>query len=291
VRNYLTVLLRTLRRETLYAAINIAGLALGIGCTLILGLFLRSQLTYDRHHLKHDHIYRVVNEFTINGNTDRFAVTSRMLGPMLVADYPEIRAYVRFQSNAPGNGGGIAIHHGKDTYYWKHSYLVDDNVFDVFTHHIIYGDPKAALKDGTSVAVSETFARKYFGSANPIGQVITTDTGQPSRITLVFADLPANTHLKYDLLFSDHVFIDSDNPTQRRQQLWGVGTSAMNFMAATWRHRRIPSTADGAAGCSRSRPRTCSPMSATTSPMAIPSTSMAARRWRSLSWWSPASIT
>ena len=240
MHNYLVVLLRTLRREKLYAAINIAGLALGIGCALILGLFLRSQLTYDRHHLNHNRIYRVVNEFTINGNADRFAVTSRMLAPMLAADNPQIKAYVRFQSNVPENGGGVAIHHGNDTYYWKHSYLVDDNVFDVFTHHIIYGDPKTALKDGTGVAVSETFARKYFGNTNPIGQVITTDSGTPNRITLVFADLPANTHLKYDLLFSDHVFIDSDNPTVRRQQLWGVGNYtyllvSAGFDPSSWR--------------------------------------------------------
>jgi putative ABC transport system permease protein len=225
VRNYFAVLLRTLARERLYASINIAGLALGIGCSVILGLFLRSELTFDRHHLLHDRIYRVVNEFTINGNTDRFAVTSPMLAPMLAADYPQIKAYVRFQSNAPSDGGGIAIHHGNDTYYWKHSYFVDDDVFEVFTHHIIYGDPKSALQDGSSVAVSETFARKYFGSDNPIGQLISTDSGTPNRITLVFADLPPNTHLKYDLLFSRNspTLRDTDNPVLRRQALWGVG--------------------------------------------------------------------
>jgi len=225
VRNYLIILLRTLAREKLYAAINIAGLALGIGCATILGLFLRNELTFDRHHLRHDRIYRVVNEFTVNGNSDRFALTSPLLGPMLAADNPQIKAYVRFQSNAPADGGGIAIHHGNDTYYWKHSFIVDVNVFDVFTHHVIYGNPKTALQDGASVAVSETFARKYFGTRNPIGQVISTDSGTPTRITLVFADLPSNTHLKYDLLFSRNLpaLRDTDNPELRRQALWDAG--------------------------------------------------------------------
>ena len=58
MRNYLLVLIRTLQREKLYAAINIAGLSLGVACCLLLGLFLWSELTYDRHFINHDHIYR-----------------------------------------------------------------------------------------------------------------------------------------------------------------------------------------------------------------------------------------
>src|SRR5580704_17359342 len=100
MRNYIAVALRNLRRERLYAAINIAGLSLGIACCLILGLFLRSQLTYDSHNVQHDNIYRIVNEFTTNGTTDRFAVTSRSLVPMMSADYPQIKAYVRFEPAA-----------------------------------------------------------------------------------------------------------------------------------------------------------------------------------------------
>src|SRR5438309_1737089 len=124
MRNYLVVLLRTLQREKMYAAINIAGLSLGIACCLILALFLRSELTYDRHNVNHARIYRIVNEFTINGTTDRFAATSRVLAPMLAADNPQIKAYVRFQSNS--NNSSVAYHHGNDTYYWENSYFVDD---------------------------------------------------------------------------------------------------------------------------------------------------------------------
>jgi len=223
MRNYFLVLLRTLRRERLYAVINIAGLSLGVACCLILGLYLRSELTYDRHFDKHDRIYRIVNEFTTNGTTDTFAVTSRMLGPMLMADYPQIKAVVRFQQSSGDNG--VAIHHGNDTYFWAHSYLVDDNVFDVFSHHLIYGDTKA-LKDGSGVAVSETFARKYFGNANPIGETVATDANLPLKIGAVFEDLPPNTHLKYDLLQSDNVpfMRDPDNTTMRRRALFGVNS-------------------------------------------------------------------
>ncbi len=222
--NYLAVLLRNLKREKLYAAINIAGLGLGIGCCLILGLFLKSELTYDQHYPDYKNIYRAVNEFTTNGTNDKFAVTSQALGPMMAAEYPDaIKAYVRFQSNA--NDSGVAVRVGDKMTYWEHSYFVDSNVFDVFPVDVIYGDPKTALKDGGNIAVSQSVAKFYFGDENPIGKMLTMDSGNSSKISLVFADQPANTHLKYDLLFSNNLpFLQlSDNPTVRRRNLTGVG--------------------------------------------------------------------
>jgi putative ABC transport system permease protein len=204
MRNYVLVLLRTLRRERLYAAINIAGLALGVAASVLIGLFVWSELTYDRHFSHHENIYRVV--FGGGRSKNQFAATSRVLGPMVARENPYVKAYVRFQNNGVGalNGSALAIRHGKDLYFWDNAYFASDNVFDVFSHHILYGDPKTALKDGSSVAISETVAKKYFGNANPIGEVLTTDAGTPLRVSLVFADLPPNTHLEYDLLFSEH---------------------------------------------------------------------------------------
>jgi putative ABC transport system permease protein len=248
MRNYMLVLLRTLQRERLYAAINIAGLSLGVACCLLLGRFLWSELTYDRHFKNHQNIYRVVNEFSIGGTHDRFAVTSRQLGPMVAAENPEVKAYVRFQTTGAGSGssGGFAIHHGNDVYFWENSYFASDNVFEVFSHKILYGDPKTALKDGGAVAISETVAKRYFGNANPIGETIATDAGLPVRITLVFADLPPNTHLKYDLLFSDNgAFMkDPDNVSMRRQALWGVNVYTYLLMAPGFDPRSWPRFSD-----------------------------------------------
>jgi putative ABC transport system permease protein len=248
MRNYLLVLLRTLQREKLYAAINIAGLSLGVACCLLLGLFLWSELTYDRHYNNYQNIYRVVNEFSVSGSHDRFAVTARALGPMVAAENPEVKAWVRFQNNGAGagNSGGVAIHHGNDVYFWNDSYFASDNVFDVFSNKIIYGDPKTALKDASAVAISETVAKRYFGNANPIGETITTDAGIPVRISLVFADLPPNTHLKYDLLFSDNgAFMkDPDSQTARRNSLWGVNDFTYLVMAPGFNPKDWPRFSD-----------------------------------------------
>ncbi|MBQ12862.1 MAG: hypothetical protein CMQ17_00445 [Gammaproteobacteria bacterium] len=200
-KNYLKITLRNIYRQKLYALINIFGLSLGIGCCLILSLYLIGELGYDRHYENHERLYRVVNEYTFNGNANQAAVSSQALGQLLIMDNPErVEAYTRFQRPG-GSQSGTVFRRGTDTYYWDDVYLVDLNVFDVFNHDILYGDPQGALDDGLSIAVSETFARTYFGDENPIGETLSTDTAD-YRVTLVFADLVESSHLKYDVLIS-----------------------------------------------------------------------------------------
>jgi len=232
VGTYLKIAWRSIYREKLYALINIAGLGLAVACCLVLALYLQSELTYDRHNTLYPQIFRVDNEFSIGGTEDRFAVTSPVLGEMLKEAYPEVIDYVRFRPAAQGDASTILIRHEDDAYYWENVYFADDNVFDIFTHEVIYGDPETALVEPGSVAVSETFARRYFGDANPIGETIMTDAGTPNTITLMFADLPDNTHMKYDALYSYNAdFLQTpQNTTQRRAALTGVGVYTFLLM-------------------------------------------------------------
>jgi putative ABC transport system permease protein len=229
---YLKIAWRSIHRERLYALINIVGLGLAIACCLVLALYLESELTYDRHNVLHERIFRVDNEITIGGSADRFAVSSAVLGEMLADSYPEVQDFVRFRPAAQGESTTLLIRHENDVYYWENVYFADDNVFDVFTHEILYGDPATALVEPGTVAVSETFARRYFGDANPIGETITTDAGTPNTITLVYADLPDNTHMKYDALFSHNAnFLQTpQNTTQRRQALTGFSVYTFLLM-------------------------------------------------------------
>ena len=209
--------LRNFYRERSYALINLSGLALAIACSLILGLYLRSELTYDRHHERHRRIFRVVNDFTTNGSTNNLAVTSMSLGPLLKANYPEVKDYVRFRPAAEK----LLIRSANKEIYWDSVFFADENVFEIFTHKIIHGDPRSALKDPSSAAVSETFAQRYFGEENPIGKTIQADLvpATPRKITLVFKDLPENTHLKYSVLFRA---VDPPATVDPRNLLFGV---------------------------------------------------------------------
>lgn len=227
--SHLKITLRTLYREKMYVLINISGLSLGIACCIILGLFLQSELTYDRHHVNHKRIYRIANEITTSGKVDAAAITSMALGPMLAKDYPEIEAYVRFRFMPR-----TLLRHGDDAFYWENVFIADENVFDVFTFHYIYGDPTGALSGPSSIAVSESFAEKYFGDANPIGKTISGDLSQ-YKITLVFADLPENTHLKCNALISyNSLPAFPDNESILRNMLWGIADFTYLLMPANY---------------------------------------------------------
>jgi putative ABC transport system permease protein len=210
------IALRTLARDKSYALINVAGLSIAIACCLLLGEYLHSELTYDQSHENYKRIFRIANEFEINGKHDNFARTSPVLGPMLKEENADVEAYVRFL------GGGASrnfLQHGNDGYYWRDTYVVDTNVFDVFTHKILYGDPKHALDSPTAIAISHSVARHYFGERNPIGETLTSD-GNDAQVTLVFEDLPENTHLRYDALFSANLgMLSAPNDENIRRQL------------------------------------------------------------------------
>jgi putative ABC transport system permease protein len=194
--SFIKITIRKLYREKLYTIINVSGLALGIACCLILGLFLHSELTYDQHHKNYKRIYRIVE----GSDSDKFAISQPILASLLMKMNPDIIDYVRF-AFISNNDGEMEFCSGDHTVLWKKVYAADDNVFEVFTYDIIYGDPKTALVDPNSIAVSETFARTYFGGENPIGKTVSTNEAT-YKISLVFADLPANTHFKPNALIS-----------------------------------------------------------------------------------------
>jgi putative ABC transport system permease protein len=210
---------RTLYREKAYALINLCGLSLAVACCLILSLYLRSELTYDQHNTRHKQIYRVEQEINVNGTPTNFALTSIALGPVLKQNFPDVKDYVRFR--APSDMKFLITIEGKKL-FWDKIYYCDANVFEIFTHEFIYGDPKSAMIDPASAAVSESFARKYFGDANPVGKTLLADLypTMPRKITAVFRDLPENTHMKYNALFRDP---NTVSYTPNPRQLLGIG--------------------------------------------------------------------
>jgi putative ABC transport system permease protein len=201
MKRYLKIALRQLAREKLYALLNVSGLALGIACCLMLGLYLWGELTYDRHHVNHERIYRIAANMTLgDGRSSDIAVTSSALGVMLAEEFPDyFKSYVRFREGSRPNP--VLLRYEDQSAYWHDVYIADDNVFEVFTHEIVYGDPRTALKEPRSIAISRRVAQRYFGNENPVGRSLTTDGGGgPLNVTLVFEELPENSHLRYDAL-------------------------------------------------------------------------------------------
>jgi putative ABC transport system permease protein len=221
LKSYPKIILRTLYREKIYSAINIFGLSIGVATFLVLWLFISNELTYDRHNVNADRLYRIAHERNVAGDVHLFAQSSSALAPFLAREYPEVRAYVRFRG-VPSTQN--LYRYGEKQMYWANVMFADENIFDVLTHRIVHGDPKT-WSDARSIAVSESFARAYFGDEDPVGKAMATDVqGLSLKIAVVFADLPRNSHLRYDVLlpYSSLHRPSADVPNARRD-LWGYG--------------------------------------------------------------------
>ena len=212
--NYFKTASRRLLKEKVYVCINVLSLALGIASFLMISLYLRNELTYDRHYSNHDRIYRIVT----SREEEKSAFSQIGIGPLLTQNYPQIGEYVRFS-----NSSVDLLNHDDNQFIWDRIFLTDQNVFDIFEHEILYGDLNTALSDPFSIAISESVAESYFGDQDPIGEILESPS-QSFRVTLVFADLPENTHLKYDALIPFQ-FRATTDPTYEESyvdRLWGV---------------------------------------------------------------------
>lgn len=210
LKNYLLITLRNFSREKSYALINILGLSLALACAIVLGLYVRSELSYDQHNVDHERIARVVAEIDTNGQSSSLAIVSPALGPLIKRQYPQAGEYVRFKS--VGDGTATVLRSGAIQYSWNDVYFADSNVFEIFTHEVVYGDLQAALTDPSSIVVSESLARTYWGDTNPVGNTLETDTAL-YRVSAVFKDLPETSHLKYDALLPYDVLMASFGAT------------------------------------------------------------------------------
>ena len=196
-KNYLKVALRNLLRNKFYTAINIIGLAIGLTCTILIGLYIQNELSYDKHHVKHKRIYRLESHFTIQESDDFFAATAFPLAVALKLEYPEVEEYARF---TPMDNNLFEIDGKK--FFEDNVYYADSTTFNVFTHKFISGSPEKALNEPYTMVLTKSFARRIFGDENPIGKVLATGYGLNMTVTGVIEDLPQNLHLKFEALCS-----------------------------------------------------------------------------------------
>ncbi len=221
-RNWLITILRNLVRDKYYSAINILGLAVGLTVTIFIILYIYDEVTYDRSHLLYKRIYRLEADFTIDNKHDKFAVTQVPMGPTLKDEYPEIEEFTRCV-----NVGTMYFRH-KDREFTEDSiWFADSTFFKIFTHRFLYGDPEHALNRPNTIVITKSFANRYFGNENPLGQTITTITGEVFEISAVIDNLPDNLHLKFNGLISnatiaERIGVDRFND-RSSVSFWNVG--------------------------------------------------------------------
>ena len=194
--NYLKVAFRNLLRQKVYSVINILGLAIGLAVCLLILLFVKDELSYDKYHANADRIYRVITQWDQGTKKMQIPINSYRLAPALETDFPEFEAVVRFSPT-----GGIIQYEDKE-YQEDQFFFVDDNVFDVFDFELLQGQPDRVLVEPNTIILSESTAEKYFGNANPIGKVLRVNDQYDVTVTGLFRDFESNNHFISDAFIS-----------------------------------------------------------------------------------------
>ncbi len=200
-RTHLKFFSRVFLKDKFFSVLNILGLALGIAVSILLLLILQNDLTYDRHHIKHERIYRLSGHLQATGIDERLARVARELGPVLQEEFPEVQAVVRANS-----WNRILIKRQREGeealgLYEEDVVRTDSNFFELFTHEFIAGNPKTCLKDLNTLVLTESAAKKYFGDEPALDQSLLVGN-ESYKVTGVIEDVAPNSHLKFDFLLS-----------------------------------------------------------------------------------------
>ncbi|GAB4323948.1 MAG: ABC transporter permease [Bacteroidales bacterium] len=197
LRSYLLSLYRNLLKNRLYSILNILGLTAGLTISFLIITYVLDELRYDRHFPDHERIYRLESVFVANTNVFNMATTPAPLGPTMIQRIPEIENMARL---APV--GRMGFGYEDIQFIEENFYYADSSVFDLFHLKFTLGDPEKSLSRPFDIVLTESAWHRYFGNEDPVGKTISSPDGGKFRVTAVIADLPGNTHLRFDALLS-----------------------------------------------------------------------------------------
>jgi len=197
IKNYLKVTLRNITKHKAYSFINIAGLAIGMAASVLILLYVRDELSFDRYHENADRIYRVAMEGIIQGRHIRSATSPAPMASTFIEEYPEVVNATRLWDSYR-----VLIDYESKRFYEDRFFWADSTVFDVFTLPLIKGDPSTALMHPNTVVITEEMARKYFGDDDPVGKILQYDNRVDYEVTGILADIPSTSHFQFDFLAS-----------------------------------------------------------------------------------------
>lgn len=200
ITNYFKLIIRNLKRRSLFTFINVTGLAIGLASVLVIVSYVKDELSYDQFHSKHDRIYRITLDWLDDGKRTHMAAAEAALAEALEGKLTDVQSLVRvFPLPAL-----VSIDKQSKTRETKFCFA-DSLFFSVFDFQFIHGNPQSALDNPMSVVVTESKAIEYFGESDVVGRDIYYETDQDAfvfQVTGVINDFPKQSHFKADFLAS-----------------------------------------------------------------------------------------
>jgi putative ABC transport system permease protein len=218
IKSYFTSVWRYISRNKGFTFINILGLIIGMTAFMLIGQYVRHELSHDDFWGNKDQVFRVqLDRYNKGEITTRWAAGCNGIGPDLKRDFPEVDAYVRLtQSQA-------LLSHGDIFFREDGVYYASKDFFKVFDYNLSEGVDSTALKEPNQMVLSRSMAQKYFGNESPIGKTMRNNGRTEYLITGVFEDFPANTHVTIDALLSFQTYarlVGRKDESELREWQW-----------------------------------------------------------------------
>jgi putative ABC transport system permease protein len=197
LKNILKIALRSFWKTKSISIINVLGLSLGIALCLIIALFVRNELSYDKHFPNSERIYRVSSDIVFGGNAYKMTFAPAPMADALMEEIPEVEASVHFR-----NQGSFLIKRYEDNIKEGKVIFAGKNFLDVFEIPLVQGSKVGALNEPNTMLISQTMADKFFKSENAVGQSLVLDNKENYKITGVYEDIPENSHFNFHVLLA-----------------------------------------------------------------------------------------
>ena len=220
-KNYLISTLRNMGKNRLHSFINVAGLALGLACVILILLFVRFELSYDSFNRNKDRIYRVVLDSIHDDGPFPMAPTMLPLAPALRRDFPEVERAARISER-----NSMLVRAGENRYY-ESLYFADPEIFSIFDLPLEQGNPASALSEPFSIVLTDVMAEKYFGRSDPVGRVLRINDRYDFTVTGVLEEIPQTFHLRIKMLAS---FDSLRNEEKDRWDSWDTFSNDYTYI-------------------------------------------------------------
>ncbi|HEY0741184.1 MAG TPA: ABC transporter permease [Chryseosolibacter sp.] len=229
IRNLFLTAFRSLKKNKFFSFLNILGLSIGMAVFLTIALYVQFEKSYEQFIPDHQNIYRVTLTSYLNNELSIASAENYPgAGPALTSELPEVVGYARLYNMGYKNNVIITNEEAKpDPIALKQRRFLyaDSSFLSLMNYPMVAGDPTTALAEPLSAVISETYAKLYFGDEDPVGKSLRLQdddyNNELARVTGVFKDLPRNTHLKFDVLFSyKTLYSRFERARERYDQSW-----------------------------------------------------------------------
>ncbi|WP_075350791.1 FtsX-like permease family protein [Algoriphagus marinus] len=220
LKNYFKIAVRNLLKNKLHTAINLIGLSLGLGVSILIFFFVQFEMSFDNFHQESDRIFRIKSHELVEGEIQESFSSPMIVESTFRQEFPQIEAITQYIS------GGVQAMLPDESTQSQSFRMVNPDFLEIFDFELLQGDRTTQLRDKYQVVITEETSEKYFGDANPIGKSIRmkmADEFIDYQVTGLFKNIPANSTLQFEMLMpvENMDFFSDDEGRTSWFSVWG----------------------------------------------------------------------